>query len=356
MKRAFTTFLAICFCLVLSAQRPRTPMAQTPGDTTNREILRELKEIHQLQDEARTEARADRDSIRKVYMNIANQHKADSAAVPSDEYEAMLTIADNTHQDPIKDGWNVYGWVAFVIALASALIGLVTFRAQKRTEGNTKKLSQDAQRKLLDELLRHLYRNYVITYTMRTKMKDIDYKGYPSEEHFEKLKIPMENIHLDAFYGEDEKFQRMHVLYLNMRNYNQEVDVALKHVIDRNIRRETKDEDFDTLEFKVSFLTGKIIDTIQHIWGDGKEYLEEMRNAMKLSLTGETNATKNIDVPGSDKFEPLKLESLKNTAYARLYSEEELEKVCAVFNEDVHEERKKNARGAWKVRMIRYDD
>ena len=230
----------------------------------------------------------------------------------------------------------------------------VTLYAQWRTEDNTKKLSQEAQRHLLNELLRHLYRNYVITYTMRTKMKDIKYKGYPSEEHFEKLKIPMENIHLEAFYGEDKKFQLLHVLYLNLRNYNEEVEVALKHIIDPAIKKQTKDEDFDTLEYKVSYLTGRIIDTIYKVWGDNTEYRNDMRKAMELSLSGETNATKNIDVPNSGKFNALTLGALKKTSYTRLYSESELEKVLEIFNHDVHEERKKNERGAWKVRMIKF--
>ena len=54
----------------------------------------------------------------------------------------------------------------------------------QKVQENTNRVSQDAQRKLLNDLLRHLYRNYVITYTMRTKMIDIKYKGGPSEEHF----------------------------------------------------------------------------------------------------------------------------------------------------------------------------
>ena len=225
----------------------------------------------------------------------------------------------------------------------------------KKAEQNTKRVSQEAQRKLLNELLRHLYRNYVITYTMRTKMADINYNGYPSEEHFEKLKIPMENIHLDAFYGEDQKFQDMHVLYLNMRNYNEEIDVALKHIVNPVLKRETKDEDLDTLEFKVSYLTGRIVDTIRKIWGNDSRFMEEMRQAINLSLSGTTNSTNNIDVPGSGDFTHLTTEQLKNTCYTKIYSDQELENFCKVFNNDVHEERKKNIRGGWKVRMILYN-
>ena len=108
------------------------------------------------------------------------------------------------------------------------------------------------------------------------------------------------------------------------------------------------------LEFKVSYLTGKIIDTIYEVWGENAEYKDAMRKAMALSLSGETNATNNIDVPNSSKFSALTLDALKKTSYTKLYSESELERVLGTFNHDVHEERKKNERGAWKVRMIKF--
>ena len=346
MKRLL---FALCFTLFASAGA-FAQETQIQSDTTGQQILNELQIIRGLQEESRDQRLR---AVEERHRRDSLQNKKSEEDLSTD-YGVMAKIEDNTRQHPMTDGWNFYGIAAFIIAVLSAAIAWYTFKAQQRTEGNTKKLSQDAQRKLLNELLRNLYRNYVITYTMRTKMKDIKYNGYPSEEHFEKLKIPMENIHLDAFYGEDEKFQRMHVLYLNLRNYNEEIDVALKHVVNPALKPATKNEDFDTLEFKVSYLTGKIIDTIAAIWGNDPRYKEEMRKAMELSLTGETNATDNIDVPGSDSFDKLSLETIKGTKYSKLYNEEELEKVCEIFNGDVHEERKKNARGAWKVRMIEY--
>lgn len=342
--------IAIIWTLLTACLLANSQNNSVPGDSTDKQILTELQIIRGLQEDSKKQ----RDhAVKERHRRDSLQNKKNEEDLSTD-YGVMSKIEDNTRQHPMKDGWNLYGIAAFVIAVLSAGISWYTYKAQNRTEGNTKKLSQDAQRKLLNELLRHLYRNYVITYAMRTKMKDISYKGYPSEEHFVKLKIPMENIHLDAFYGEDDKFQRMHVLYLNMRNYNEEVEVAMKHIVDSQLTRATKDEDFDTLEFKVSYLTGRIIDTIEAIWGKDPQYKKEMRDALQLSLTGGTNAAGNIDVPNSGSFEHLTLETLKMTKYALLYSEEELKMVCEIFNSDVQEERKKNARGAWKVRIIMY--
>lgn len=77
----------------------------------------------------------------------------------------------------------------------------------------------------MNDLIRHLYRNYVKTYAIRTKLEDVEYKGYPSEDNFIKMYIPMENIHLEIFYG-DKAYSIIHTLYLQLRNYNVEVQVA----------------------------------------------------------------------------------------------------------------------------------
>lgn len=319
-------------------------------DSYEHRILKELETIRGLQEETRNQRQK---AVKERQRNDSIKNITSETDVTTD-YGVMSKIEGNTRQNPIADGWNFYGFVAFFIAVISAGISWYTFKAQEKTVGNTKKLSQDAQRKLLNELLRHLYRNYVITYAMRSKMKDIEYKGYPSEEHFEKLKIPMENIHLEVFYDEEDKFGLMHVLYLNLRNYNDEIDVALKHMTNPNLSQTTKDEDFDILEFKVSYLTGRIVDTIYEMFGENEENKEDMRKALGLSLMGKTNATENIDVPNSANFDRLTLDSLKGTAYSKLFAGDELEKVCKIFNNDVAEERKKNYRGAWKVRMIKF--
>ena len=363
MKKYIILILSFVLFSITSVAQDKTEQESefiVSKDTTKNPILKELLIIRNLQEEAKEDRQ-------KIKAKMEKQ-EAEQNEVPTNEYGAILQVEHNTRPHWYSDGWNLFGVLTFFLAIIAFAVSWGsylytkwsyrytkdTYFAQIKTEDNTRKLSQEAQRHLLNELLRHLYRNFVITYTMRTKMKDIKYKGYPSEEHFEKLKIPMENIHLEAFYGEDEKFQLMHVLYLNLRNYNEEVEVALKHIIDPVIKKQTKDEDFDTLEFKVSFLTEKIIDTIYEVWGENAEYKNDMRKAMNLSLSGKTNAIKNIDVPNSGKFSALTLDALKNTSYTRLYSESELEKVLEIFNHDVHEERKKNERGAWKVRMIKF--
>lgn len=343
-------FLLGCLVLLFQGVSLSAQDAEVRNDLAPDSILKELQIIRGIQQE----------SYNQRMLAIAERQRRDSALERVDgknlssDYGMMAQIEDNTRQDPIKDNWNLYGWIAFFLALTSVVLAGYTFYYQQRTEGNTKKLSQDMQRDLLYDLLRHLYRNYVITYAMKSKMEDIDYKGYPSEEHYVKLKIPMENIHLDAFYGEDEKYQKMHNLYLNLRNYNEEVDVALKHATDRNLDRTIKDEDFGTLEFKEGFyLTERIINTIYEVWGQNTEYTEDMRKVLKSAFEKSTDAKGNIDVKESNDFKHVDVEKFKATAYNVLFPNE-TDELCKQFNAAVREERKKNKRGVWKIRIIKF--
>ena len=145
------------------------------------------------------------------------------------EIELMGDIAENTTPNFLHDDFNLLVLLSLVVAILSLVYAIATYTAQKKTEGNTKKLSRDAQRSLLNDLIRHMYRNLIIGYAIHTKLDETLWKTYPSEEHLIKLKIPLENIHLDVFYGDDNAFRAMHELYLNMRNYNEEIDVVLAH-------------------------------------------------------------------------------------------------------------------------------
>lgn len=366
MKRILSSLvLLLLYVSSLSAQS-----GDSANDTIIDPILNELQIIRSIQEESQTHRK---NAIIRRQQKDSLKNRLNDNEILSD-YAIMSMIEENTHQDDVKDGWNLYGWIAFFISFFSLGVGFYTFYAQKKTEGNTKKLSKDMQRALLVELTRHLYRNLVILKTMRTKMVDIDYKGYPSEEHFEKLKIPMNNIHLDSFYGNDNHFQVMHNLYLNLRNYNEEIQVAERHFTNPVLSKETKEEDLDTLEFKVFFLTERILETIYRIWGcvddnitddnvrkesmdnnsENQKLKEDVRKQIQVALKGLTNASKNIDVEGSGIFKPVSVEELKATSYSRLYNETELTELCEALNNDIKEERKKNPRGAWKLRVIRY--
>ncbi len=156
IKKIIVFLTLVSFSTIAIAQQVES---QDIRAAINDSILKELQKIRGIQEGAKRRI----DSIRAARVNHTTLPEKKAEEDLLNEYEAMTQIADNTRQDFIKDDWNFYGWVAFLIALFSLIVSGVTLYAQWRTEDNTKKLSQNAQRHLLNELIRHLYRNYVIT-------------------------------------------------------------------------------------------------------------------------------------------------------------------------------------------------
>ena len=244
--------------------------------------------------------------------------------------------------------------IAWGAALAAAFIGFFTLVFQLATWKNTKKLSQGAhQKELLIDLARHLYKNLVVTRAMRIKTQQAKYESYPSEVHFQKLKAPMVNFHLDAFYGKKKQFLALHHLYLQFRNYNEEIDVAMNHITDSQIAKESREKDFETLENRISTLTGRIADVMTEIWGknkggDSKETTDEkkinidskiqkkLQDGIKVSLDKETPPTKKDQVDEISDELLLSEADFNKTQYARIFtSNDEISSFIKGFKNDV---------------------
>ena len=301
-----------------------------------------------------------------LIASTANENPLLSSESLNHIQQYTLATANNTTFEFWWDGFNI------LIAFTALVFSVFTFCSQNKTSRNTKKLSQHAQRNLLLDLVRHLYRNLVITYTVKTKLEDILYKGYPSEEHLIKLKVPMENIHLEAFYGNDRMYEVMHNLYLNLRNYNEEIDVACIHFKDTNLSEEVKKRDLDTLLFKPSFLTERILITMYELWEikhissdfnqegyrkriitllNNSKTVQDAKNKILEAQHGNTNASYDISNTANSNFVPY---SNENSSYGQiLFKGYEWTDFANSFNRDVYVERGKNSQGGDKVYIIK---
>ena len=180
----------------------------------------------------------------------------------------METTANNTTFGWLPDG------IDLTIAGVALLFSFVTWLAQWRTERNTSRMSMKEQKLLLTDMVRHFYRNLVVCYSMKVKMEKEDFKVYPSEEHLLKLKVNLDDIHLNLFYKKDEFHNLMNDLYVKLRNYNIEIDVICEHFKSKSLEikeenrdpHEIKKRDLDTLIFKSGFLTQQIVEAIGQIW------------------------------------------------------------------------------------------
>ena len=286
--RKYCLLVFICLlpaCLVAQnnhqMQQEENQYAQIPNDS----LFKELKAIRSLQEKAKAERDTIRAKMKKREAELQEQTEADM----SNEYGAILQVENNTRQHWWYDDWNCFGIFTFIVALASLIIGWITYNAQKKTEENTtktqrntSKLNLEEQKSLLSDMIRHFYRNYVVSLALGIKLeaeKDGDkFRGYPSEEHLLKMAVNLDDVHLNLFYQENEQHHLVHKLFVMLRNYNIELSVISEHLKSQQIDYATKVRDLQTLTFKCYYLTGEITRLIGMIWYKGeKDYESEAR-------------------------------------------------------------------------------
>ena len=293
--RKYCLLVFICLlpaCLVAQNNHQMQQEASQYERIPNDSLFKELKAIHELQ----REAKEGRDSTRTNLKNSETGLQDLSVKDISNEFVAMLKIAENTRQDRLKDDWNVYGVVTIIVALVALIVSFLSYYYTKwtyvaqmkteenttKTEQNTSKLNLEEQKSLLSDMIRHFYRNYVVSLALGIKLeaeKDGDkFRGYPSEEHLLKMAVNLDDVHLNLFYQENEQHHLVHKLFVMLRNYNIELSVICDHLKSQKIDYATKVRDLQTLTFKCYYLTGEITRLIGMIWYKGeKDYESEAR-------------------------------------------------------------------------------
>lgn len=226
-------------------------------DSIDQKILNELQEIHSLQLESKTE----RESTRHERIVVGNR---DSIDIPSNEYGAMLHIVDNTKQDRIYDGWNLFGALTILVALITGYFAFRDYIYQKRTARHTQNAPINAQIGVLKDIPRHFYRNLVCTCAMLfkfrhpTNYKDNKRLAYPSEANVLKLSTLSDEFILPIDSTDEIIYKKMHEEKLLFKNYNIEISVASNHFSNSNISDESMKNDYDNLLFKPFMLIAEM--------------------------------------------------------------------------------------------------
>lgn len=264
---------------------------------------------------------------------------------------------------------NQWDWFAVIIALISLSMGVVTAVSQKRTERNTMKITPESQQELLFDYVRHFYINLIVTKAIRAKLNGRFSEFYPSEEHFLKLKVDLASLHPAVFYNKLSYYRRIHELMLMFRNYNEEINVMVKHITTKDLFEDAKNRDFDTLEFKMDFLLGKVLQTIIDIWGGSeekqKEYIFRVKEIIQSTLRSRNGDAKGKEYiqkardyfadPNHEYFLPSFESDLKYglNLLEKYFSKEEIDEI--IYNTNIHiyvEMIGRNSKGSEKIFLI----
>lgn len=278
------------------------------------------------------------------------------------------SISNNIKMTAENTQFSTIDWISFGIAVFALLLSLlsvlyahITYFSQKHTEENTKstqtntsRITHLSQQGLLEDMVRHLYRNMVVTYAIKTKLDVLGWdKYYPSEEHLIKLRVPIENIHLEAFYDDGRVYSIINHLYLLLRNYNTEIDIALLHFPQAGLDTAVKRRDLDTLLFKPGFLTEKIMELLQDF--NYKELPAHTSVAQEIQRSAESNQSRKQGSPWTQAYTPLDMEhtGFVTSVFAKQARHTYVpEAFTSMFNQDVRIECGKNENGAEKIFMI----
>lgn len=264
----------------------------------------------------------------------------------------LQKIEENTHFSlmPGKITF-IISVIALVAAVFSAWYTWKTYKYQKQTEENTSRLSKSEQYRLLSNMIRHLYRNMVVSFSIKVKMIASNYNSYPSEEHLQKMKVLLDDIHLNLFYKNDIEHRMMNTLLMELRNYNLEIDVICQHLKNRDIDEKTKERDLGTLCFKCYYLTENIVTILSKIWNVGEDNVIKEAQGIIEDVIDEKN---NLGgTPYDAPFEPYRNE---DSFYEKVIFADKKEVFYNGFDENVRRECGMNTEKSDKIHMIKYAD
>lgn len=253
-----------------------------------------------------------------------------------------------------------WDWIAVGVASISLFYACMTFNSQRQTELNTMKITPESQRSLLLDYVRHFYADLIVISAIEHKLNSRFDEYYPSEEHLLKLKADLDALHPATFYDHAEKYSAIHNLLLLLRNFNLEVDVAIKHLCDRNVFDPAKKRDINTLKFKTSLIAQRTIETIVKIWGNEEALKAGIRCDLQERYVKRNEGNKCLDdakkcLDGST--DPYRYYNNRDSYWAELFDAENgQEDFFKWLNYNIYVEiNGRNKEGSEKIMLIPFD-
>ncbi|AFL84186.1 hypothetical protein Belba_1576 [Belliella baltica DSM 15883] len=179
------------------------------------------------------------------------------------------------------------------------------------------------QKIIFQDLLRHYYRNFIILNTLKIKLETADFNSYPSEEHILKFKSLPEDLRINKFTTSGKNYDSLHEFELLLRNINVEIDVFLDHLKNKDLNKEIKLRDFNTMFFKFSMIAERITRILKDLKYKGFNSTEHFYAYLKQ--VSEENAKRKKSVPPSIDSQRMEIESRKENFFDQLGLGKELD-------------------------------
>lgn len=174
-------------------------------------------------------------------------------------------------------------YMAIVLSVLAILLAVITAISQWKTERNTRmSLSMKTQvyESIFKLLLNDLYRIQCDILSLQIILMEDDFRSYPSERYLKNMMIKFDDSNLDSFLvvfnkkyksEAEEYYLKMQEVNRQIYNYNINIGMLMEHLKDPSIDVNTKLFDFSIINNSICFLSHKIIQTAEFIYGKNSD-------------------------------------------------------------------------------------
>ncbi len=200
-------------------------------------------------------------------------------------------------------------YMAIGLSVLAIFIAVITAISQWKTERNTRmSLSMKTQvyESIFKSLLNDLYRIQCDIISLQIVLMEDDFQSYPAERYLKNMLIKFDSSNLDSFLvvfnkkyksKAEEHYLKMQEINRLIQNYNINIEMLMDHLKDPSIDINTKLFDFSIINNSISFLSRKIIQTAEYIYGKnsdvGPSLLQYVKEALYFYQSSKDHITPN---------------------------------------------------------------
>ncbi len=187
-------------------------------------------------------------------------------------------------------------YMAISLSILAIVLSVITAILQWQTERNTRmSLSMKTQvyESILKSLLNDLFRIQCDILSLQIILMENDFQSYSTDRYLKKMIINFDDSNLDSFLvifnkkyknESEEQYLRMQEINRLIRDYNINIEMLIEHLKDSSIDRSTKLLDFSMINNSIGFLSKKIIQTAEFIYGKDSNMSSSLSHYVKKAL------------------------------------------------------------------------
>ena len=226
--------------------------------------------------------------------------------------EHLMKIQEFTQETAFNTAFSFWReadfWEYMTIGLSvvAILLAVITAISQWKTERNTRmSLSMKTQvyESVFKLMLKDLYLIQCDILSLQIILMEKDFKSYPSERYLKNMMIKFDDSNLDSFLvvfnrkyrsKAEEHYLKMCDINYEIHKYNINIEMLMDHLKEASIDTNTKLVDFSTIHKSIVYLSKKIIETAEYIYGKNSDVGSSLSHYVTKVLGSNQSSTLDV--------------------------------------------------------------